>query len=81
MQGEGTDFLCTLYSKNALDIETIRQQIEQTNGSFIEKVRRVLSNKLVAVENIKFSTTEIGFAAVSHDKTVVALIVEMEHTK
>ncbi|BAP57948.1 cysteine protease [Thioploca ingrica] len=81
MQGDGTDFLCALYSKNALDIEAIRQQIEQTNGSFIEKVRRVLSNKLVAVENIKFATAEIGFSAVSHDKTVVALIVEMEHTK
>jgi hypothetical protein len=81
MQGKGTDFLCALYSKNDLNIEAIRQQIEQTNGSFIEKVRRVLSNKLVAAENIKFTTAEIGFSAVSHDKTVVALIVEMEHTK
>ena len=81
MQGEGTDFLCALYSQNELDIAAIRQQLEQTSGNFIEKVRRVLSYKLVAAENIKFATTEIRFSAVSHDKTVVALIVEMEHTQ
>ncbi len=70
-----------LYSQNELDIAAIRQQLEQTSGNFIEKVRRVLSHKLVATENINFATAEIKFSAVSHDKTVVALIVEMEHTQ
>jgi hypothetical protein len=79
MQGNGMDFLCALYSKNVLDMAAIRQQIEQTSGHFIDKIKRVLSNQLVAVENIQFAPTEIGFSAFSHDKSVVALIVAIEH--
>jgi hypothetical protein len=79
MQGNGMDILCALYSKNVLDMAAIRQQIEQTSGHFIDKIKRVLSNQLVAVENIQFAPTEIGFSAFSHDKSVVALIVAIEH--
>jgi len=79
MQGSGTDFLCVLYSKEVLNIEAIRQQLEQASGKLVEKVKRVLGDKLVAGQNLKYSPSEIGFTAVSHNKQVVALIVELEH--
>lgn len=79
MQGSGTDFLCVLYSKEVLNIEAIRQQLEQASGKLVEKVKRVLGDKLVASQNLKYSPSEIGFTAVSHNKQVVALIVELEH--
>jgi predicted transcriptional regulator len=82
MQGRGTDFLYALYSKEALNIETIRQQLEHTSSNFMEKIKRVLGDKLVEGKTIKFSTSEISFtAAPQTNKTVVALIVKLEHTE
>jgi hypothetical protein len=82
MQGGGSDFLYALYSKEALNIETIRQQLEHTSGNFMEKIKRVLGDKLVEGKTIKFSTSEISFtAATQTNKTVVALIVKLEHTE
>jgi len=82
MQGGGTDFLYALYSKEALNIETIRQQLEHTSGNFMDRIKRVLGDKLVEGKNIKFATSEISFtAAPQNNKTVVALIVKLEHTE
>lgn len=76
----GTDFMCVLYSKEPLDIEDIKSQVaEQGTGTFAEKVNAVLKNKLVNTQNIKFNPTQMKFSAVSKGKSVVALVVELEH--
>ena len=77
----GTDYLCILYSKEALSINEIQNKIENTTGSFPEKIRKVLSNKLVNNKDINYSNNNISFNGKSKNKTVVALIVKTEHVK
>jgi len=75
----GTDFLCVVYSINPLDIDQIRQKIETSSGTFSEKVKSVLSDKLVTSSELTFDMSKISFKAKSKDKSVVALIVEIPH--
>jgi hypothetical protein len=77
----GSDFLCVLYSKKKLDINTIRQQVARAHGTFAKKVKKALGNQLVKPHNIKYATSEIEFSAVSRGKTVVPLIVETKHIR
>ncbi|WP_069472339.1 C1 family peptidase [Candidatus Marithrix sp. Canyon 246] len=77
----GHDFIAVLYSKDELDINKIQQQIEQQSGNFAQKVQKVLAHKLVRARNIKYSSNIISFKANSRGRTVVPLIVEIEHIK
>jgi len=77
---KGTDYLCVLYSKKKLDIEDIRQQLEaSTQNHFVEKVNDVLKEELIAQNNVSFGKDKINFLAKSKDKSVVAIIVEIDH--
>ena len=62
-------------------INKIQQQIEQQSGNFAQKVQKVLAHKLVRAGNIKYSSNIINFKASSRGRTVVPLIVEIEHIK
>lgn len=77
----GKDYLCVLYSKTKLDIDDIRQQVEDADGSFQERVIKVLKDDIVDFNNIQFSKASISFKAISNDKKIVPIIVEIEHTK
>jgi hypothetical protein len=75
----GKDYLCVLYCKDELDIESIKSQLEQLDGSFVNKINTVLKNKLVSSTTSQFSSSEVKFTAESGGKTVLAVIVEIEH--
>ncbi len=75
----GKDYFCVLYSKEALNIEQIKQQIKQQNGSFLEKIQKAIPDLLVNFTTIDFENNRIAFKAKSKGKKVVALVVEMEH--
>lgn len=75
----GKDYLCVLYSKEPLDIESIKTQVAQQTGTFAEKVNKVLASKLVIGLNTQYSVNQIQFKAKSASKSVVAVIVETEH--
>jgi hypothetical protein len=79
----GTDFLCVLYSKDALDIESIRAKIESYGSkySFKQKVEMAVGNKLMKDSDISYvkSGGKISFNAKAKGKSCLALIVEMEH--
>lgn len=79
----GTNYLCVLYSKEALDFEQIQQNFEQQTGTFYEKVKKAVGNKMLdysKVSYIKNGTN--GFeAALNNIKNTVALIVEIESVK
>ncbi len=47
--------------------------------SFENNIYKALGNSLVAKKNIDLSDNEISFEAKSKGKTIVALIVEIEH--
>lgn len=75
----GKDYLCVFYSKKALDIEGIKSQLRQKNGSFTDRVNAVMQSKLVTTQNTDYESSQIKFAANSQGKSVVAVMVETEH--
>ena len=76
---KGTDYLCILYSKKSLDIENIKRQIANSYGTFQERLNRVLSDKMVAKSDVDFENSKIKFKATSKGKSVVAMVVEIDH--
>ena len=76
----GKDFLCVLYSKTALNINEIISKIAAQQGdSFSNKVSAVIGNQMVEPKNIQFSTNNISFTGFSRGKSIVAMMVELEH--
>ena len=74
---KGTDYLCVLYSKEPININALKKQLESQTGNFPTRINAVLGNKLV--KSASFSNGTIKFQAKSKGKTVVALVVETEH--
>ncbi|UKJ08815.1 C1 family peptidase [Solitalea lacus] len=75
----GTDFLCVLYSRVELNINDLIQKIGTQQGSFSEKIFKVMGDKMVDPKNIQFSKEKIAFQGFSKGKSVVAMMVELEH--
>lgn len=79
----GTDYLCVLYSKDPLDLESIRKKIETYGSrySFRQKVEMVMGDKLMKDSEISYSKSggKISFNAKGKNRSCAALIVEMEH--
>lgn len=76
----GKDFLCVLYSRIPLDINSIIQKVgAAAEGSFNEKIFRTIGNDLVEPKYIQFSKNNISFTGFSRGKSVVAMMVELEH--
>jgi hypothetical protein len=70
-----------LNEKGLIVLPAISKPEEQTKSSLLQKVRKVLVNNAVASSHIRYSNRGIGFAAMSHGKTVVPLCVEIMHTR
>ena len=75
----GTDILCVLYSRNALDINDLMAKIAQQDGSFNEKLHKVLGSQLVDSNNITYTPNSLSFKGFSKGKTIIPLLVTMEH--
>lgn len=75
---KGTDYMCVLYSKNALDINGIIDRIRSANGTFYNKVKSAVGSKIAPPKDIRYVLNNIGFSAKT-DKTVVPIIVEISH--
>lgn len=76
-QTKGTDYMCVLYSQDALDINAIINQMRGVNGSFYDKLN-VLNNLLITGTDVTYGQTEIRFQALSQ-KTVVPVVIEIPH--
>ena len=75
----GRDFLCVLYSKTELNIDELVKKISSQQGSFNDRVFKVIANDIVSPKNIQFSADKISFKAKSMGKKLVALMVELDH--
>lgn len=76
----GYDYFCFLYSKNELDINNLLQVIESEDGSFSEKLNKILGNKLINSSNINYRTSgKIAFSSKSNLNEIVPVIIKMEH--
>jgi hypothetical protein len=75
----GKDFLCVLYSKNELNINDLIQKIRAQQGTFSERIYKVIGDKIADSKNIEFSKDKIAFQGYSKGKSIIPLIVELEH--
>lgn len=75
----GKDYLCVIYSKKSLHIEDIKNKIENSYGSFYDRVNNNLSNMLVNKQNMSIRPTKIAFNVKNSKKTAVAIIIETNH--
>ncbi|HMI01225.1 MAG TPA: C1 family peptidase [Pedobacter sp.] len=75
----GKDFLCVLYSRDELNINELVTKISSQQGSFSERIFKVLGEKMVAPENTRFSKDKIAFEGFSKGKSIVSMMVEMDH--
>ncbi|MBX2840422.1 MAG: DUF4384 domain-containing protein [Flammeovirgaceae bacterium] len=75
----GTDYICVLYSKHELNIEEIKRELEGYSGSMLSRTKKVIGQNLVKPENIQYSSSEMAFKGYSKGKTVLALVVAIDH--
>ena len=75
----GTDYLCVLFSKEDLDMFWLFNLIKNSKGSFGDKVRTALKDKMISPAEINFNSSTAGFKLAESEKTVVMLIIEHEH--
>ena len=76
----GPAYYCFLYSKKALNIDSIMNKVEADSGTFWNRITHVLKNDMVAENNINFSYKDkIIFKAKSEGKSVVPVLVEIKH--
>ncbi len=75
---DGTDYFCVLYSQDKLDIHDIANRIHTSDGSFYQKLRKVLGDSLAPQEDIRYIRNYIGFSAKTN-QPIVPLVVEITH--
>lgn len=74
----GKDYFCFLYSSEELDIQEIMNKMKSASGSFYERVKKAVGDKLAPFEDIRFTLNRVEFNAMT-DKTVVPVIIEANH--
>ena len=74
----GKDYLCVLFSAVELPIDDIVAKIKGASGSFMEKLKYALGDRLVSASETSYGNGEIRFSAKSN-ATVVPLIAEVVH--
>jgi hypothetical protein len=76
----GISYYCFLYSKESLDIKDIIKKVEAAKGSLWQRIKKVLGNTMVITKNIDFESSEtINFKARSKGKSVVPILIEINH--
>jgi hypothetical protein len=76
----GISYYCFLYSKESLDIKEIMKKVESEKGSLWARIKKVLGDQMIDIKNIDFESSEmINFKARSYGKTIVPVLVEINH--
>jgi hypothetical protein len=72
----GTDYLVILYSKQAQDIDRIRERFAGEQGSFPERVAKAVGPNFIPYANAQYEQSEMRFAAQSlNSKAVFGLLL------
>lgn len=77
---EGTDYLCLLYSRSAIDIDRFMKRLSASSGSFSERVGNALGNMGVAAKDITFDPAQVKFSTRASE-AVLPIIVEIPHSR
>ena len=77
----GRSYFCFLYSKEKLDIDNIMNQVSSAGGNMWERVESALGNKIIKRADVRYDfESHIKFSAASRGKSVLVILVEIEHT-
>lgn len=74
----GTDYLCVLFSKYSVDINSLLNHLQNSSGNFYDKVKTGFGKYLAPQNEINFNTTTMSFNATTSG-AMVPLIVEFSH--
>jgi len=75
----GKDYMCVIYSKEPVDIETLKNTIENTPGSFKERIMLNLKDKLVDNTFMNFGQENMSFSVKNSPKSLAVVIIETVH--
>jgi Papain family cysteine protease len=77
----GKSYYIFLYSKKSLNIDDIMNNFEKSSGNAWQRLENILNNDIVNERNIQFNTLyNLTFSAKSEDKSVVPILIEINHT-
>lgn len=77
---KGKDYICVLYSKKPLKIQEVLLKLKYKTGTFMQRLYKTLGEEVVPLNQIEYSTTgQLSFSAASTGKTIVPIVVEMDH--
>ena len=77
---EGMDYLCVLYSKRPLKIQSVLEDMKNVDGNFMQRLYKVLGKHVVPLNEIKYKQSNaIEFSAITRKKYIVPIVVEIEH--
>ena len=75
---KGTDYLCVLFSKYSIDINSLLNHLKNGKGSFYDKVKSGFSKYLASQSDINYNSGTISFSATTTG-AMIPLIVEFSH--
>lgn len=79
---EGTTYFCFLYSNKELDIATILDIVEKSEGTIWDRIITALQSDVINNFNIRFEHSDgISFVAKSKGKSIVPILIAIKHTK
>jgi hypothetical protein len=79
-QNTGTDYLVVLYSKEALDINAIRNRFSSVRGNFAQRVASAVGTNYIPAHQARYETGEMRFTARSgNPKAVFGLLLAIDH--
>ncbi len=76
----GKDYLCVLYSRKPLAINSVMQKMASTYGNFMQRLYRVLGDEIVPSSHIQYKNDgRLSFSAAATSGTIVPIVLEIEH--
>lgn len=75
----GSDFLTFVYSLKPIDIETVCRNINTTEGSYISRMKKAFSGKILFSKDVDFTLPQAGFKAFTNDRTILPITIQFEH--
>ncbi len=74
----GVDYLCVLYSKYSVDVNSLLNHLKKGKGNFYEKVQSGFKKYLCKQDDIKFNSNNVSFSA-SGTGAMVPVFIEFTH--
>lgn len=76
----GISYFCFVYSKEALNIDSLMSQIEKGRGTFYDRVIAAFHDRMVSKKDVELKYKDgIIFSARSRGKTLVPVLVAIKH--